>query len=103
MDGKLPQEVVGIADNRVKPGSLCISEFKIVNIIVKWLRKQTTRTKCCSYCREEEAGETGLSSEQMSEVLISIGKRHGCISGSSNRMTTSVSMFIGTALSEHSI
>lgn len=34
MDGKLPQEVVGIADNRVKPGSLCISEFKIVNILL---------------------------------------------------------------------
>lgn len=74
IDGKLPQEVAGIAGNRINMGSLCMSSKNSIYVIVKWLRKQTTRTKWCFCCREEETRETWLSSKQIFKYWSPLAK-----------------------------
>lgn len=56
--GKLPQEAVGIADNRVNAGSLCVSEFKIVHRIVKFYLEFKDFRRQTFHCRETQARET---------------------------------------------
>lgn len=54
--------------------SLWIIEFKVVNVIVNQIRKQTTRNKSCFHCREEEAREAGLSPNRFSKYGLQLAR-----------------------------